>query len=64
MREHERRTITCDEDGELGAVVGPDPLRRARDRRIARRVGAGIVGAVNDELRHCGFQLGFSRQSR
>jgi hypothetical protein len=64
MREHERRTITRDEDGDLGAVVGADRMRRARDRRQRRRIGAGIAGAVNDQLRHSGLNSGLSRQSR
>jgi hypothetical protein len=58
MREHEPRTIARDEDGELGAVVGADPMRRARDRRQRRRIGAGIAGAVNVRLRHSGLNSG------
>jgi hypothetical protein len=58
MREHERRTIARDEDGELGTVVGPDPMRRARDRRVEGRVGAGIARAANDDTRHPRFNSG------
>jgi hypothetical protein len=39
-------------------------MRRARDRRQRRRIGAGIAGAVNDQLRHSGLNSGLSRQSR